>query len=39
VALSHAALTAKYETGEMAEVLRLAQRTIDLADGDPPPAT
>jgi adenylate cyclase len=35
VGLSFAALTAKYETGEMAEVLRLAQRVIDLADGDP----
>jgi adenylate cyclase len=35
VALSFAALAAKHETGEMAEVLRLAQRVIDLADGDP----
>src|SRR6516164_2311869 len=35
VGLSFAALAAKHETGEMAEVLRLAQRGIDLADGDP----
>ncbi len=35
VGLSFAALAAKHETGEMAEVLRLAQRVIDLADGDP----
>jgi adenylate cyclase len=35
VALSFAALAAEHETGEMAEVLRLAQRVIDLADGDP----
>jgi adenylate cyclase len=35
VALSFAALVAKHETGEMAEVLRLAQHVIDLADGDP----
>jgi adenylate cyclase len=35
VGLSFAALLAKHETGEMAEVLRLAQRAIDLADGDP----
>ena len=35
VGLSAAALGAKYETGEMADVLRLAQRVIDLADGDP----
>ena len=34
IALSPA-MVAKYETGEMAEVLRLAQRVIDLADGDP----
>jgi adenylate cyclase len=34
VALSFAAV-AKQETGEMAEVLRVAQRVIDLADGDP----
>jgi adenylate cyclase len=32
---SFAALAAKHETGEMAEVLRLAQRVIDLADHDP----
>jgi adenylate cyclase len=32
---SFAALLAKHETGEMAEVLRLAQRVIDLAGGDP----
>jgi adenylate cyclase len=35
IGLSFAALAAKHETGEMAEVLRLAQRAIDLADGDP----
>jgi len=35
VGLSFAALAAKYETGEMADVLRLSQRVIDLADGDP----
>jgi adenylate cyclase len=35
IALSFAALTVKYETAEMAEVLRLAQRAIDLTDGDP----
>jgi adenylate cyclase len=35
VGLSFAAFAAKHETGEMAEVLRLAQRVIDLADGDP----
>jgi adenylate cyclase len=35
VGLSFAALAAKHETGEMAEVLRLAQRVIDLAGGDP----
>ena len=35
VALSFAALGAKHETGEMADVLRLAQRVIDLAGGDP----
>ena len=35
VALLCAAIIAKHETGEMAEVLRLAQRVIDLADGDP----
>jgi adenylate cyclase len=35
VALSFAALAAKLETGEMAEVLRVAQRVIDLANGDP----
>ena len=34
VALSLAAMTAKHEIGEMAEVLRLAQMVIDLADGD-----
>ena len=34
VALSFAAMNAKYETGEVAEVLRLAQRVIDLAEGD-----
>ena len=35
VGLFYAALIAKHETGEMAEVLRLAQRVIDLAEGDP----
>ena len=35
IGLSFAALTAKFETGEMADVLRLAQRVIDLAGGDP----
>ena len=35
VGLFFAALIAKHETGEMAEVLRLAQRVIDLAEGDP----
>jgi adenylate cyclase len=34
MALSFAATIAKYETAEMAEVLRLAQRVIDLAGGD-----
>ena len=34
VALSFAAMNAKYETGEVAEVLRLAKRVIDLAEGD-----
>ena len=33
--LSIAAITAKYFAGEMAETLRLAQRAIDLAEGDP----
>ena len=35
VGLSFAALAAKHEVGAMAEVLRLAERAIDLADGDP----
>jgi len=35
VGLSFAALAAKCETGEMADVLRLAQRVIDVANGDP----
>ena len=35
VGLSFAAITAKYFAGEMTETLRLAQRAIDLADGDP----
>jgi len=35
VTLSISAMGAKHETGEVAEVLRLAQRVIDLADGDP----
>jgi len=34
IALLHTAMVAKYETAEMAEVLRLAQRVIDLAGGD-----
>jgi len=34
VALSYAAMVAKQDAGEMAEVLRWAQRVIDLADGD-----
>jgi adenylate cyclase len=34
VGLSFAALVAKHETAETAEVLRLAQRVIDLAGGD-----
>ncbi len=33
--LSFAAITAKYFAGEMTETLRLAQRAIDLAEGDP----
>jgi adenylate cyclase len=33
--LLYAALAAKYQVGELAEALRLAQRMIDLADGDP----
>jgi len=33
--LSFAAMMAKHETAEMAEVLRLADRVIDLAKGDP----
>jgi len=35
VALSFAATASKHETGEMAEVLRLSQRVIDLAGDDP----
>jgi adenylate cyclase len=35
VALSFAAMVAKHETAEMADMLRLAQRVIDLAGGDP----
>jgi adenylate cyclase len=35
VALSFPSMQAKQETAEMTEVLRLAQRVIDLADGDP----
>ena len=35
VGLSFAALAAKHEVGAMAEVLRLAERAIDLADGEP----
>ena len=35
VALSFVAMAVKQETAEMADLLRLAQRVIDLADGDP----
>jgi adenylate cyclase len=35
VALSFSAIIAKHETAEMFEVLRLSQRVIDLAEGDP----
>jgi adenylate cyclase len=35
VGLSFAAMAAKFFAGEMTETLRLAQRAIDLADGDP----
>ena len=35
VGLSFAAIYAKLETGEMADVLRWSQTVIDLADGDP----
>jgi adenylate cyclase len=35
IGLSFAALLAKYQVPETDEVLRLAQRVIDLADGDP----
>jgi hypothetical protein len=35
VGLLYAAIYAKHEAGEMTTVLRLAQRVIDLADGDP----
>ena len=35
VGLSLAAIGAKLQTGEMAEVLRWSQTVIDLADGDP----
>jgi adenylate cyclase len=34
IELLHTAMVAKYETTEMAEVLRLAQRVVDLARGD-----
>lgn len=34
VGLAFAAMVAKHETGEMADVLRYAQRLIDLAEGD-----
>ena len=33
------AIIAKHETGEMADVLRLAQRIIDVAEGDPTKGT
>jgi class 3 adenylate cyclase len=35
VACAHAAMLAKNQTGEMAELLRLAQLVIDLTEGDP----
>ena len=35
VALSMGVATAKHETGEMAELLRVTQRIIDLAENDP----
>jgi adenylate cyclase len=35
VALSFSAMIAKHETAEMADVLQLAQRVVDLAAGDP----
>ena len=35
LALLYGPVTAKLQTGELAEVLRLAQTMIDLADGDP----
>ena len=35
LALSFSAIIAKHETAEMADVLRLSQRMIDLAEGDP----
>lgn len=35
VALLHTTLSAKYALGEMADVVRLAQRVIDLTEGDP----
>ncbi|OMC40068.1 adenylate/guanylate cyclase domain-containing protein [Mycobacterium sp. IS-1264] len=35
VALAFPAMLAKYETGEMADVLRLAQLVVELAEGDP----
>jgi class 3 adenylate cyclase len=35
IGLLYTAATAKYEAGEMIQSLRLAQRVIDLADGDP----
>jgi adenylate cyclase len=35
ITLSYAAFIAKHDTAEMRDILRLAQRVIDLADGDP----
>jgi adenylate cyclase len=35
IGLSYVAMVAKHETAEMAELLQLSQRIIDLADGDP----
>jgi class 3 adenylate cyclase len=35
ITLSYTSFIAKHETAEMGEILRFAQRVIDLADGDP----
>ena len=39
VALSSAVFGTKFDTGEIAEILRLAQNVIDLAEGDPSKGT